>query len=319
MDNFQARLKRSIPGASVPNTFALFDDNGVLGGRVNGRGNVWFVDPQNGSDSDITLNDGRSWQRAFASMSPLDDLLGNGDVICLSGVLQQQWTAPIDVFDVTILGVAGRPRQATDGGVPTGGGATWLPAAASASPLLTLREQGWTIYNIFFNIVGIVTSTGAAIRLHREEISAAMDASHASIVGCRFGGGNPAIEDYGGNSNIYIADCTWHDCTYAIRVTNQGIAIPSKWLVERNFLQPCTNGWVGAWVDSCFQHNFVNKSTTTTINAASGNTGLRNHFFSNHFNIAAADFDPTGGITGNATDFWYSFLLAGTEFGQPAD
>lgn len=283
---------------------------GIVGG-----GQVWYVDANEGSDGN---NDGQSWETAFASFSPLDTKLANGDTIRFRGVLRQQWTAPVDVFDVTIIGEANNPRQATDSGVATGGGATWLeptsPTAATA--LLTLREQAWRIENIFFSNT---QASSACIKLHRTELSAAMDASHAQIVGCRFGGGAPAIEDYGGCSNVMIDSCVFHDCTHAIQVTNQGIAIPSKWLVQNCRIQPCTNGIVGAWVDSRFAYNYIEKSTTTTINAASGNTGLRNSFFLNHFNIAAADFDPAGGVTGNATDAWHSVLTDTVETGVPAN
>ena len=280
-----------------------------------GGNNVWYVDGNNGSDGN---NDGKTWATAFATMSPLDDLLANGDTIFFRGVLRQQWTAPQDVFDVKIIGVANNPRQATDGGVATGGGATWLEPATptAATALLTLREQAWSIYNIFFSNT---QASSACIKLHRTELAAAMDASHAQIVGCRFGGGAPAIEDYGGCSNVQIIDCVFHDCTHAIQVTNQGIAIPNKWLVSNCRIQPCTNGIVGAWVDSRFEHNYIEKSTTTTINAASGNTGLRNSFFLNHFNIAAADFDPAGGVTGNATDAWHSVLTDVVETGIPTN
>jgi hypothetical protein len=277
--------------------------------------NVWYIDANNGSDGN---NDGKSWDSAFATFSALNSKLQNNDVIYLSGLLREHWTAPVDVFDVTIIGVAGRHRQASDGGVATGGGATWLDpdTATATTPLLELREQGWTIYNIFFNHTD---EDAACIKLNRQEISAAMDASHTSIIGCRFGGGDPAIEDYGGHSNILIKDCVFHDCDYAIRVTNQGIAIPNKWLVEDCEFRPCTNGIVGAWVESVFRNNMIWKMTTTTINAASGNTGLRNMFWNNMFNIAAADFDPAGGVTGNATDVWHSILSDAIEQGQPAN
>ncbi len=316
LDNFWARLKGAIPGAAIPNTVAIYDHSGRLGG-LPVKGTVYYVDPANGSDAGDV--DGKSWDRAFASLTPLDTILVHGDVIYLSGVLRQQWVAPQDVFDVTVIGVAGRPRQATDSGVPTGGGATWLAPASGAvatTPLLRLREQGWVISNVFFNHT---EGDAACVKLHRTEAAAAMDASHATFVDCRFGGGSPAIEDYGGHSNVHILRCTFHDCVYAIRVTNQGIAIPSKWLVEECNIQPCTNGIVGAWVDSVFKNNFIHKSTTTTINAASGNTGLRNFFSYNMFNIAAADFDPAGGVTGNATDTWISVLSDAIEQGIPTN
>ena len=57
------------------------------------------------------------------------------------------------IYDVGIIGAANKPRQATSGGEPTGGGATWMaPAtgAVAATALLELTRQGWSIDNISF-------------------------------------------------------------------------------------------------------------------------------------------------------------------------
>jgi hypothetical protein len=281
----------------------------------------WYVDGTNGNDAGKG-----SLDSPFQTFAPFEydsanatSILHNGDVIVMSGVVRDQFTAPQDVFDVTIIGAANQPRQATDSGTPTGGGATWLAPTSptAATPLLTLREQAWKIVNILFG----AETDAACIKLHRTEVAAAMDASHVQILGCYFVAGDIGVEDYGGCSNVRIEGCTFYNLTNAIEVTNQGIAIPNKWLVKDNRIlgDSITNGIVGAWVESQFMHNVINKCDTTTINAASGNTGLRNVFFGNIFNIAAADFDPAGGVTGNATDYWYSFLSDDVEFGVPAN
>jgi hypothetical protein len=265
--------------------------------------------------------DGNGPGSAFTTFAALSPHLRSRDVIILGGVLREQAVAPLGVFDVYVVGAANRPRQATSGGVPTGGGASWLAPTSpvATTPLIELREQGWMFENIQF----AGPSDDACIKMHREETATYPDASHLTLRGCRFTGGLIGLEDYGGASNVLIEGCSFEDLAGvgggAIVVTNQGIAIPSRWMFQRNRILPSVNGIVGAFVDSQFLYNVIAKSTTTTLNLASGNTGLRNFIMWNHFNIAAADFDPAGGVTGNATDTWVNWLADVLEFGVPAN
>lgn len=272
--------------------------------------NVHYLFPQGGGP--------RGSVSTFAALS---GQLRDRDLIVLGGVLREHAVAPLGVFDVTIIGAANRPRQATSGGVPTSGGASWLaPTSPTATtPLLELREQGWTVENIQF----AAHSDDACIKLHCEETATYPDASHFTARGCRFTGGLIGIEDYGGASNVLIEDCSFEDMAGvgggAIVVTNQGIRIPQRWMVRDNRILPCVNGIVGAFVDSSFLRNVIAKSTTATMNLASGNTGLRNFVYMNVFNIATADFDPAGGVTGNATDTWVNYVSDQIEFGVPTN
>lgn len=272
--------------------------------------NVHYVFPQGGGP-----------RGSYTTMAEAFQQLQSRDVIYLSGVLREQALAPLGKFDVVIMGAANQPRQATNSGIPTGGGATWLAPTSpvATTPLLELREQAWSLQNIFFS----GPSDDACVKLHCEETATYPDASHLQVLGCRFGGGLIGIEDFGGASNLLIDGCSFEDLAGsgggAIVVTNQGIRIPSRWQVQNNRILPCVNGIVGAFVDCRFINNSISKSTTTTMNLASGNTGLRNFIVMNYFNIAAADFDPAGGVTGNATDTWINYLQDTLEFGVPAN
>lgn len=265
--------------------------------------------------------DGNGPGSAFTTFAALAPHLRSRDVVIFGGVLREQAVAPLGVFDVYVCGAAQRPRQATSSGTPTGGGATWMaPASPTATtPLIELREQGWCFENIDF----VPHSDDAAIKMHCEETATYPDASHLTVRGCRFTDGLIGIEDYGGASNVLIEDCSFESLAGvgggAVVVTNQGIRIPQRWVFRNNRILPCVNGIVGAFVDSVFRDNTIAKSTTTTLNLASGNTGLRNFVTFNYFNIAAADFDPAGGVTGNATDTWINYLADVLEFGVPAN
>ena len=158
----------------------------------------YYVDPQNGDDD----RSGRSWTKAFASFDALDDILADGDTINFRGVYKGNWTAP-NVNDVTLVGVANQPRQATSDGVANGAGATWLSLASPAvDNLLKIYGQSWHIKNIFFNNSD---TTKADVWLHRNE-SLSQDASHAIIEGCRFTGTCYGIKQSGGVSYVRLLD-----------------------------------------------------------------------------------------------------------------
>lgn len=281
----------------------------IRGGGFGRMNNVHYLFPQ-----------GNGPRGSFTTMTNLFRNLRSRDVIVLGGVLREQVVAPLGVFDVTIIGAANRPRQSTNSGVPTGGGASWLAPTSpvATTPLLELREQGWAFENIQF----AGPSDDACVKLHCEETATYPDASHASFVGCRFTGGLIGIEDYGGASNVLVDDCSFEDLAGAgggaIVCTNQGIRIPQRWWIRNNRFLPCVNGILSAHVDSRFDNNSFSAMTTETINLAFGNTGLRNMLFFNRFSVNNAGFDPGGGYTGNATDTWVSYLSDAIDFGIPA-
>ena len=63
--------------------------------------------------------------------------------------------------------------------------------------------------------------------------------------------------------------------------------------------------------------NRIAKITTALINLSVG-TGY-NAVIRNTFDIAAADFDPAGGVTGKAGDVWSNYLTDAIETGLPAN
>ena len=111
-------------------------------GQIN---NVWILAPQ-GNVGPLG-GFGRSPSGTFTTFASLSPHLRSRDLIYLIGVLREQALAPLGAFDVTLLGAANQPRQSTNAGVPTGGGATWLAPTSpvATTPLLELREQGWSL------------------------------------------------------------------------------------------------------------------------------------------------------------------------------
>lgn len=264
---------------------------------------VWYLFPQGGGP-----------RGSFTDFTTLAPNLRSRDLIYLSGVLKEQATAPQDVFDVTILGAANRPRQATDGGVATGGGASWLaPDSPTAStPLLKLREQGWTIQNIQFAPV----ASSACISLQRAETAALMDASHATISGCYFvggGSGGIGIEDVGGCSRVLIENNRFELLTgTAIKGISTGIAVPSGWNISGNRFNANTNAIGMSLTEGLVASNFIRQTANNTnfkVNlVAVSAQGSLNQVIQNIFPDVAADVTIAKGYKPGTTDVWRNYV-----------
>lgn len=269
--------------------------------------NVWYLFPQGGGP-----------RGSFATFAALAPNLKNRDLIYLSGVLQEQATAPAGIRDVTILGAANRPRQATSGGVPTGGGASWLAPTTpvALTPLLILREQGWQIENIQFAPV----ASSACIRLARAETTALNDASHAIIRDCYFVGGGAAgigIEDVGGCSRVLIEDNRFELLTgTAIKGISTGIAVPLGWVVRRNQFLRNTNAIAMSSSQGLVADNYFNQAANDANNkinlvsvAAQGDLNM---VLMNFFSDLAANVTIAKGYKPGTTDVWRNYMVDGT-------
>lgn len=275
-------------------------------GQIN---KVWYLFPQGGGP-----------RGSFSSFATLAPNLRNRDLIYLSGVLSEQALAPLGVFDVTILGAANTPRQATNSGVPTGGGAYWKapssPAAATA--LLTLREQGWTIANICFN----PHTSSPAIEGIRAESATYPDPSHLMIDGCYFiGGGTGQIgfQDSGGLFNVRILNSKFKALGgVAIKgIAGAGIATPLEHQYIGNQFIGNTNDIIIGCSGGRIMYNTFKATTTQKVDLTAGANEIVQF---NSFDDNAADIDPAHGYTGSSTGTWGNYTLnqAALQVGQPA-
>jgi hypothetical protein len=297
--------------------WAKTPDGGLINlGPVN-VGTVYFVDVNTGDDD----NNGLSYDAPFLTMAYAMTVIVSGDTIRFRGKLREQVTTPVQVFDVTVYGDGTRPRHADS--TPDGGQDatnTWTtPASPTAlTPLVKVLQQGWR----FFNILFAGPTDAASILLFRDGGAgdAERDASHAEIAGCRFASGQDGIEQSGGCYNVSIHDNDFDDLTgYCIKhTTGAGIGVTYRWKILRNRFSKCAN-WIGVWGGNSneINDNFISQITTALIDLSSG-TGF-NQILRNSFNIAAADFDPAGGVTGKAGDVWSNYLTDTIETGLPAN
>lgn len=175
-----------------------FVDSGLASLRL--RRHYW-VHGNLGSDS----ADGLEPSHAFLTMQEAFDHVGSGDVIHFNGNIREQISTPAGIFDVTIIGEGNQPRHADAHTTNNGySAATWKGPASptAATPLLTVRQQGWRLLNILFD----GPDDAAAVQLFRDAGSgdAEDDASHAHIAGCKFVAAQNHIEFKGGLSQCVI-------------------------------------------------------------------------------------------------------------------
>jgi len=292
-------------------------NRGLFGSKALGvANNVHYIFPQ-----------GYGPRGSFATFTELAPNLRSRDLIILGGVLREQAVTPQDVFDVTIIGAANRPRQSTDGGVPTGGGASWLSPTTpvATTPLLKIREQGWKIANIQFAPV----ATSACVRLSRAEIASDMDGSHAEFIGCYFVGGGAngiGIEDVGGCSFVLIDDCRFQQLgDTALKGISTGIDVPQGWIIKNSQFRANLND-----IKMSLNFALINKNTFFTAGSGATNKvisttavsvqGGNNQILLNHFNNTEVQIAPGSGFTGAATDVWMNYVTdqAALAIGQPA-
>jgi hypothetical protein len=279
-------------------------DLNISSNRLGSIGRVFYVFP-----------DGNGPRNSFTTMTDVFNHLRSRDVIVLGGVLREQVVAPDDVYDVTVLGAANLPRQATSGGVPTGGGACWLPPTSpvATTPLIELVAQGWMFSNIEFTPV----NASAAVRLTRSASVDTIDASHASFRGCYFaangGTTQKGIEDNGGCSRVEIEDCRFEGLAgTAIVSLNTAAAVPLGWRIQRNLFLRNTNAIAMSLTQGLVKDNVFNQAANDANNKVNlvsvAGQGSLNMVLKNFFSDAAANVTIAKGYKPGTTDIWRNWV-----------
>lgn len=241
--------------------------------------------------------------------------LRSRDTIIIGGVLREQAVAPDGVYDVLVVGAANTPRQATDAGVATGGGATWMAPASGAvalTPLLEIVRQGWEFENILFN----PHTNSAAIRL--TTAGGLEEAGQFSMRGCAILGGGTGqigIEDNGGSGFVTIEDCDFQLLTgTAILGLTTANAVPLSWNIVRNRFRQNTND-----IKMSLRYALIEANRFFTAGSGSTNKvvdtialsgqGEWNQVILNQFPNVAAEIKNDNGYRGSSTDLWNNYAL----------
>jgi hypothetical protein len=266
---------------------------------------VYYLFPQGGGP-----------RNAYTTWADLKGQLRSRDLVLISGVLREQAVAPDDIYDVTVAGAANTPRQSTSGGVPTGGGATWMApssGAVASTPLLELRSQGWNIENISFT----PHTSSAGIRLTRSASVDSIDASHYRITNCLFaaqgGTSQIGIEDNGGCSFGMIEDSRFQDLTgTAIKGLNTAAAVPKGVRITGNRFNGNTNAIGISLTEGLVDNNYIRQTANDTnfkVNlVAVAGQGSLNQVIDNIFPDAAANVTIAKGYKPGTTDVWRNYV-----------
>lgn len=289
----------------------------------------YWVKPQGPNASNT--NPG-TYEAPFATFAGTNQYLKPGIVIGFLGVAFENW-APPAVNDVTIVGMATTPRQATDSGIPNGGGATWLNATHTGTPTATSLvivggasgsgvSQGWRFQNIYFNNAATGATT-ADVELLRD---ATRDAGHASFINCKFTGTNYGLYDHGGVGFITVDGCEFFNFAGGTDTGIRGgaggaIALPLQWNIKNSsfwnnvdhMLIPLSSGNI---YNNVF--GFIGSSiTTTVIMDLSG--GKDNAIWNNKIQAASNAVGITAAVVlGTNDSYGPQFYTDQTEYATPA-
>lgn len=287
----------------------------------------WFVDAQKGSDAATGL-DPRTPKATLATLigNGASSLANSGDTIYVVGNVTEEVTAYNLLEDITIIGMANRPRHADKArdyatyayrGIS---GASWRQAAShtAVTPLLTVRGQGWRVENILF----APPSDAAAIFLARNALSnvSEYDASHFEVTGCRFDGGQNAI-DVTDCYNVHIDGNTFRGQTAAsIMSTGAGVAQPLMACIENNqFMDNDTHISV-AYTKSVIRYNTFGLFATLSIDLTDGGAGGGGDNMV-YGNALSGTYSALGGyVVAAASDEWggnFNSLAGGVTAADP--
>lgn len=274
----------------------------------------WFVDGNLGSNG----NTGESPEDPFLTMAFAFTRVRSGDVICWRGNIREQISTPAGIFDVSVIGCGNVPRHA-DAHTGNNGytAATWkLPASpTAATPLLTVRQQGWMISNGLFD----GPTDAAAIQLFRDAGSgdAEDDASHALIIGNKFVAAQNHIEFKGGLSQCQIIGNTFFGSTAAslVNTVGAGVGTNNYYVIQGNNFQDNASHIIVPTNNAAIYGNTIGNFTTTGISLTGG---AENAVWGNQL---SGTYSIVGGYVAGTNDEWsgnFNSLSGGVTAADPA-
>jgi hypothetical protein len=258
------------------------------------------------------LSPWKTMARAFQAIK-------SGDNIVFWGNIREQLVTPVQVFDITIMGASTRPRHADT--TPAGGesGATWRPPASggiAGQATLRVLQQGWVFYNFLWTAID---ANAACLEIVRNAGSgdAERDASHASVIGCRFAGTGIGIRSGVAGSfteiafNVEVAKCKFNNMTTAMSGING-----NGWEIHHNTFNDNTNNIVMALQRSRIYENILGAFTTQSIDLDGG--GGLNIVTKNYL---SGTYSEAGGYRkSNSNDEWagnFNTLTGGITVSDP--
>lgn len=281
-------------------------------------GRTWYVNAVNGSNS----SNGKTWGEAFLTMAKAFTVITPGDTIVFGGKIKEQLETPALISDITVIGTGNRPRHADNHPPGTDvSAATWTTPGSptAATPLVRVNQPGWCFENILFAGPTDASLLSASIELYRDGAADAVEknASHTSIVGCRFASGYVHIHDTGGcygclvKGNRFVNHSKWA----ILGVGNIGVGQSNWEIVDNDFdsnaVAASNHVKIAGFACNIHDNRFDDggaPDTTVVLNTNNGG-GDNNRVYNNHFQTVTGSFNSPD-VVGCATDFWnpnYSF------------
>lgn len=283
------------------------------------NGRTWFVDPNYGSDG----GNGKSWKTAFLTMDRAFDNLASGDTIYFTGKILEQLVTPVQVFDVSVIGVGNRPRHADS--TPSGGqyaSAQWGPPASggtAAQATVRVLQQGWRFQNILFTMID-ANAAGVEIVRNADSGNDERDASHCCVIGNRFAGAGVGVRitatSFTENPfNVLVQGNTFNGNTTALLAAS---AQPNMCQILDNYFISNTSA-----ITAKFQASIIARNVIGIFTAASSSGGIdvrsgggNNKIFGNWL---GGTYSNAGGYNGAAGDEWFgNFASTGVTSSDPA-
>lgn len=242
----------------------------------------YFVDADNFTGAASDGNTGLSPEDPLLTMERCFAIIASnnhsGAVISFIGNVREQITAPLGIFDVTIIGCGNQPRHADAFDGKNGySAATWRPEATpvATTPLLTIQSQGWRLMN-FLMTTGVAATPLLKIARNSESGDAEIDGGHASVYGMRFDGAPVGIQvattGFIGVYNSFFRGMT----TAAINTVAGGPGSNGFWDICGNRFDDNVNGIVAPLLQSTIRGNYFEKFTTLSIDLTNGSTNAVN-------------------------------------------
>ena len=262
-----------------------------------------WVRPQYGADT----NPG-TYDKPLATMSGTSKYLKPGMVIGLEGVLLEEYSSP-RVNDVTVVGMANLPRQATTSGTPNGGGATWLSPSGGTGALLQPNGQGWLIQNIFFNCSA--TAAPSIKLVNAGDPPSSNCSEKTSIVGCIITGTDDGIGATDLPNNVLIQGCTIFGCSGSgdlgiSSATGAGTGTLNNWVIEDCDFLGNAGHITAPFTSSTIRRNhftYIYGSVTSTTQVVL-TSGSNNSIYDNRFDVPFNQNGLTAMFASGTNDRW---------------
>lgn len=267
--------------------------------KQGGEGNAWYVDSDNGNDS----NSGRSWGQSFLTIQAASTACSSYDTIYVRGatIFSEAVTTSAAKTNVRLIGMSDSMRRPN------------LMSGATGSSCIVLIGRDWEIHNFMFQ------ASANTVPLVDIQEDGTNNGSGAVINNCYFhgvGNAHSAIRLYGGAVQVKITNNHFTDfygkthAGYEATVWGDGYVQSAVHCIIKNNIFTDNLDSLSLQMVSCLvEGNHFTKAgyaqaTTTSLNTVGFGSSGGNIVTRNTFDVAGNAVTHTNGFWGVADDVW---------------